>query len=54
MKCDVWRLLLFIFILNNQADQCDKENAELEQFLPCNHIHHPLSLSIGGKKLYPR
>ena len=48
-----WRLLLFIIRLNNQGDQCDKENAELEQFLPCNHIHHPLSLDWGQEALPP-
>ena len=47
------RLLLFIFCLDNQGDKCDKENAELKQFLPCNHTDHPLSFDWGREASPP-
>ena len=48
------RLLLFAFCV---CENSEDKNTELNQIRPCNnHICHPLSLSIGGKKklFHPR
>ena len=46
--------LLIIVCLENQGDKRNKEQSELNQFFPCNHVHTPF-LAIGGKEEhYPR
>ena len=48
------QLLLLIICLENQGDKRNKEQSELNQFFPCNHVHTPF-LAIGGKEEhYPR
>lgn len=48
------QLLLLIICLENQGDKRNKEQSELNQFFPCNHVHTPF-LAIGGKEdHYPR
>lgn len=48
------QLLLLIICLENQGDKSNKEQSELNQFFPCNHVHTPF-LAIGGKEEhYPR
>lgn len=45
------RLLLFIIVLlENQGDKRNKEQSELNQFFPCNHVHTPSHTGLGAKK----